>query len=440
MAGTAVEVPASTTGKRAKGVRIRWAFIALIVLACVINYLDRNALSIGNTTIAGELGFNTIEMGLLLSAFSWPYAIANLPAGYLVDKYGAKKLLAWAASAWSVVSALTAFVSSFPLFYAVRVALGITESPLFTSGLKVSERWFAKDERSLPISVINTGSQIANAIAPPLLTFLLLTMSWRGMFVVLGAVGLLVAVVWIRIYRDPTVQELIAIRGAEAAEAIEAAAPEEAEPVERASWFSLLRQPNTWFMVVGAFSLFYTVWVYLTWLPSYLQTDRGFSLTEMGWVASLPFLCGIFGVLTGGYVSTRLIARGVGTLRARKIPLVTGAVLAAASVLPVAYVESTPLVVLLLCLGYYFAQVPIGLIWTLASDLAEKHQVSSLGSIQNFGGFVGAAAAPVVTGVILDRTGGNFALVFLVGGVMLVVGGASYGLFVKDRTGRSRAS
>jgi MFS family permease len=110
-------------------------------------------------------------------------------------------------------------------------------------------------------------------------------------------------------------------------------------------------------------------------------------------------------------------------------------VLAAAAVLPVAYVENTVVVIVLLCLGYFFAQVPIGVIWTLASDLAEKHQVASLGAIQNFGGFLGAAVAPIVTGIILNNTGGNFSLVFLIGGVLLLVGALSYGLFVKDRRG-----
>ena len=413
------------TGKR---VQLRWVFIALIVLAGVVNYLDRNTLSIGNTTIAADLGLNTIEMGLLLSAFSWPYAIANLPAGYLVDKIGAKRMFAWAAAAWSVVTMLTAFVKTFPLFYAARVALGIAESPFFTSGLKVSERWFAKDERSLPVSIINTGSQIANAIAPPLLTFLLLTMSWQGMFLVVGAFGLVVAAIWVKVYRDPTFQEEVALKGA-----VEAAP----EPVEaaKASWLSLFKQANTWFMVIGAFGIFYTVWVYLTWLPSYLQTSRGFSLKETGFVAALPFLAGIFGVLVGGWVSTRLIRRGVPAVTSRKIPIVAGAVLAAAAVLPVAYIQNTVVVIVLLCLGYFFAQVPIGVIWTLASDLAEKHQVASLGAIQNFGGFLGAAVAPIVTGIILNNTGGNYSLVFLVGGILLLVGAVSYGLFVKDRRG-----
>lgn len=429
--GSAVN-ESGTKKQPGKHARLRWGFIALIVVAGVVNYLDRNTLSIANTTIASDLGFNTIEMGLLLSAFSWPYAIANLPAGYLVDKLGPKKMFAWAAAMWSVVTMLTATASSFGVFYALRVALGITESPFFTSGLKVSQRWYAKEERSLPLSIINTGSQIANAIAPPLLTFLLLTMSWQGMYLVVGAFGLVVAAIWVKVYRDPTLREEIEIHGADAEAEVDTNA-EDAEVVTKASWFSLLRQPNTWFMVIGAFGIFYTVWVYLTWLPSYLQTSRGFSLKEIGWVASLPFLCGILGVLAGGYVSTRLIKRGAKTLTARKIPIVAGAVLAAASVLPVAYVDNTVTVIILLCAGYFFAQVPIGVIWTLASDIADKHQVASLGAIQNFGGFVGAATAPIVTGIILNATDGNYNLVFLVGGILLLVGAAAYGFFVKDR-------
>ena len=423
---------ATSEVKPAKGVRIRWYLIALLVIGGIINYLDRNNLSIANTTIAKEFGLNTLQMGLLLSAFSWPYAIANLPAGYLVDKFGPKRMFAWAAGLWSIISMLSAFANSFGIIYAARVALGIAESPFFTSGLKVADKWFNKTERALPVSIINTGSQLANAIAPPLLTFLMLTMSWRGMFIVIGALGIVIALVWLRIYRDPTMKEQFIIKGAEF--------EEQQQPKEKqAGWGELLKKKNTWFMVLGAFGIFYTVWVYLTWLPSYLQTARGFSLSQIGWLAGLPFLCGIVGVLTGGILSGKLIKRGVPTITARKIPIVGGALLAAAAVLPVAYVEDTALAIVLLSVGYFAAQVPIGVLWTLASDIADSNQVASLGAIQNFGGFLGAAVAPIVTGYILNETGGNYTLVFLIGGVLLIVGALSYGLFVKDRRPAARA-
>lgn len=225
----------------------------------------------------------------------------------------------------------------------------------------------------------------------------------------------------------PALREQAVIRGEELAQA---RANEQAKP---ASWGALFRQRNTYFMILGAFGIFYTVWVYLTWLPSYLQTSRGLSLSQTGWLSSLPYLCGIVGVLFGGWLSGRLIHRGHSAIVSRKVPIVGGAVLAAAAVLPVAYVHSTPVALTLLSLGYFAAQVPMGCLWTLASDIAESHQVASLGAIQNFGGFLGAAMAPIVTGAILDATGNNYTYVFLVGGALLLLGGMSYLFFVKDR-------
>lgn len=405
--------------------RIRWWFVTLLVVGGVINYLDRGNLSIANTTIAKEFNLSPTQMGLLLSAFAWPYAIANLPAGYLVDKFGAKKLFAGAAGSWSIVSMLSALAGSFGSLYVFRVLLGVVESPFFTAGLKVNEKWFNKADRALPVSVVNTGSQIANAIAPPLLTALLIVLGWRGMFVVIGVLGVIVALIWWFVYREPTREEAALISGDEVVV--------ETANVEQVGWGELFKHTNTWFMILGAFGIFYTVWVYLTWLPSYLQTSRGFSLAASGWLAGLPFLCGVVGVLFGGWLSGRLVKRGTNVVLARKIPIVGGALLAAVSVLPVAYVDSTPLAIALLSIGYFAAQVPIGCLWTLASDIAQPNQVASLGAIQNFGGFLGAALAPIVTGVILQATGGNYTLVFLIGGAMLLVGALSYGLFVKDR-------
>lgn len=431
MSQTHVEAPVLTAAER-KTVRIRWFLVGFLILGGVVNYIDRSTLSVANTTIAEEFSLDAFQMGLLLSAFSWPYAIANLPAGYLVDKFGPKKMFAFAAGGWSLVTMITAAANSFGFLYAARVALGIAESPFFTSALKVNERWFNKSERALPVSLVNTGSQIANAIAPPLLTFLLLTMSWRGMFLIVGVLGIVIALVWVRIYRDPTLKEQSLIKGAEAEARVIAS-------VEKVRWGQLFAHRNTWFMIIGAFGIFYTVWVYLTWLPSYLQTARGFSLADSGWLASLPFLCGIVGVIFGGWLSSRLVKRGVKTVLARKIPIVGGALLAAASVLPVAYVDNTPLAIALLSVGYFASQVPIGCLWTLASDIAPSNQVASLGAIQNFGGFIGAAVAPVVTGAILTATDGNYTFVFLIGGVLLLVGALSYGLFVKEPVEKAAA-
>ncbi|MGA7587918.1 MAG: MFS transporter [Rouxiella badensis] len=407
--------------------RLRWGIIFILLIAAVINYLDRANLSIANTTIAREFGFSQTEMGLLLSAFLWPYALANLPAGWLVDRFGPKKMFSWGVGLWSTFTVMAGFVNGYSMFYTLRVLLGISESPFFTSGIKITHRWFSDKERALPTSIINTGSQIANAVAPPILTVLLLTLGWRGMFIAIGLAGIPLLLVWLKFYRNPSEREEQSIHAN--AQRVQPSVVE-ANGNNRASWAALFKHKTTWFMVIGNFSIMFTIWVYLTWLPGYLEKSLGFSLKQTGWLAAIPFFAGILGVLCGGSISDRLIRRGVNTITARKVPIVVGAAMAACFVAPVPFVHSTALSIGLLSLGYFFSQLPQGVIWTLASDIAPKEQVASMGAIQNFGGFLGAACAPIVTGVILDATG-QFTNVFFLGAGLLTLGALSYGLFVK---------
>lgn len=409
---------------------IRWAFVILLLIGAVVNYLDRANLSVANTTIAREFHLSSTKMGLLLSAFLWPYAIANLPSGWLVDKFGPKKMFSFASGFWSTATIICSFVSSYPIFYVMRMVLGVAESPFFTAGLKVNQKWFSDEERGLPVAIINTGSQISNAIAPPILTILLVAFGWRAMFIIIGVLGILVLLVWQKLYRDPTSEETLAIKGS-----LEAAkeAREGKKSEKQASWGELFKHKRTWFMIIGNFGIMFTIWVYLTWLPSYLQKERGFSLTQSGFVASLPYICGIVGVLLGGSISDRLIKKGVQPITSRKFPIVGGAVLAAVATAPLPFIKSTTLIIVLLCIGYFASQLPSGVIWTLAADVAPSNQVASLGAIQNFGGFLGAAMAPIVTGIILDKTG-TIGSVFLIGAALLILGAISYGIFVKPST------
>nr|WP_239565215.1 MFS transporter [Brevibacillus fulvus] len=413
---------------------MRWGIILLLLLGAVVNYLDRSNLSIANTTIAAEFGLSSTQMGLLLSAFLWPYALANLPAGWLVDKLGPKKMFAWASGLWSVATIVSAFVNSFSMLYALRILLGVSESPFFTSGLKVAERWFSKSERGLPTSIINTGSQIANAIAPPLLTILMLTMTWRGMFLFVGAAGIIIMLIWLKVYRDPTLAEQTLIKAMELTE--ESAENNRQAKASSGNWGSLFKHKSTWFMIIGNFGIMFTIWVYLTWLPSYLEKEQGFTLKETGWIASIPFFAGIIGVLIGGMISDFFIRKGVNPVTSRKFPIVGGAILAAASVAPIPFIDNTTLSILLLTIGYFASQLPSGVIWTLAADIAPADQVSSLGAIQNFGGFLGAALAPIATGYILDATG-SFNNVFLMGAGLLLLGALSYGVFLKKPIAKS---
>lgn len=405
---------------------IRWFFVILILIGAVVNYLDRSNLAIANTTIAAEFELTPTEMGLLLSAFLWPYAIANLPAGWLVDKIGAKRLFGGAVTIWSFLTILLPFATH-KLFYILRALLGVAESPFFPAATKSVNTWFSKENRGLPLAIVNTGSQIANAIAPPLLTGLMLIFGWRGMFLIIGVLGFIVAIVWFLTYRDPNAQELLELAHEEG---VEEAQTEE----KKISWGALFKYPSTWFMIIGNFGIVYTMWICLTWLPAYLVTERGLSLKTMGWMASIPFIAGIFGVALGGIISDALIRHGWKPISARKVPLVVGALAAALAFGSVTTVSDINLSIALLAVGYFAASLSTGVIWTLATDVAPKSMVASLGSIQNFGGFVGAALAPVVTGAVLQATG-HFEYAFSIGTVLLIISALSYGVFLKKRIG-----
>lgn len=402
----------------------RWTFVLLILIASIINYLDRSNLSIASPVISQEFGLSPLEMGFLMSAFLWPYAIANLPAGLLVDKFGSKKLFGSAISIWSCITILLAFTNTYSIFYCLRALLGISESPFFPAATKAINGWFSKTDRGTPLAIINTGSQIANGIAPPLLTALMLTFSWHYMFIIPGIAGLIVAIIWFKIYKDPTKAELLALE-------IENTTKASNDNMRKIKWGTLFKYPSTWYMIIGNFGLVYTMWTYLTWLPSYLVHARGLSLLNTGWVASIPFLVGIIGVPLGGIISDYFIKKkGYAPIKARKIPLVLGSTIAAIAVAPIPYVSDINICILLLSIGYFASSIPTGVIWTLATDVAPKYMVASLGSIQNFGGFIGAALAPIVTGFIIEITN-DFSYVFLIGAVLLIISAISYGFFLK---------
>lgn len=400
-----------------------WILVAILLFGAVVNFLDRVNLSISNTTIVNQFGFTSTQMGLLLSAFLWPYALANLPAGWLVDKYGPKKLFVVATVLWSTSTILGGFSQGFASLYASRVLLGIAEAPFYICGAKITQKWFAERERGLATSIFNMGAQISNAIAPPLLTLILLNFGWRVMFIGLGLTGFLVTILWLKFYKD---KDSVSTKTSDAI-------TDNKTENTKISWGVLFKHPSTWAMMAGNAGLLFVFWVYLTWLPAYLSTQRGLSLMKTGWFASIPYLVGMVGVPLGGFLSDMLIRKvGFKAINARKTIIVIGAFLAAAAVAPVAYVESLNVAMLLLSIGFFSSSLTGGVVWTLAADVAPPELVGSLGSIQNFAGYIGGTLAPIITGVIVARTG-SFNYVFLASSVICILGALSYGLCLKRK-------
>ena len=177
--------------------------LAMLVLAGVVNYIDRATLAVANPLIRDEMGLSIADMGYLLSAFLWSYAFAQLPTGAMVDKLGPRLLLTMGLSLWSVAQLLGGLVTSFGQFFGARILLGIGEAPQFPTGARVARDWFNPRDRGVATGVFNCASSLGTAIAVPLLTFLMLAFGWRWMFAIMGVAGLLVAALWFTLYRNP---------------------------------------------------------------------------------------------------------------------------------------------------------------------------------------------------------------------------------------------
>jgi len=404
-----------------------WILVAIMLFGAVVNYLDRVNLSIAGTTIVGEFQIDPIQMGLLFSAMLLPYSLSNLPAGWLVDKYGVKKLFTIATVLWSLATLASGIAETYSQIYMSRVLLGIAEAPFFICGAKVTQQWFDDRNRGLATSVINMGPPVANAIAPPLLTVVLLAFGWRPMFIGLGLIGFIVTFLWLAFYREKgNKKSFVKInKNTESDKSLE-------KSKEKISWAVLLKHPSAWAMMLGNFGLIYVLWVYLTWLPTYLNTVRGFGLLKTGWLAAIPFVAGMIGVPLGGYLSDLLIKKGYAPIRARKTILVSAVLAAAIVVAPVAYVDDRFVSVALLTAGFLFSSMPNGVVWTLATDVAPEKLVGSLGALQNFAGYLGGTLAPILTGIIISKTE-SFNMVFVVASLMLIMSAIIYGVFLKKK-------
>ncbi len=183
--------------------RVQRSSLALLVVCTALNYIDRSTLAVANPLIRKDLGLSIADMGLLLSAFLWAYAAFQLPAGALVDRFGPRRMLGLGVFVWSVAQALGGLVGGFWQFTGARIFLGLGESPQFSALVRVVRDWYNVRERGLPTGIALCGSKLGPAIAPPLLTILMLTFSWRWMFTIMGLVGVGVAIVWYAVYREP---------------------------------------------------------------------------------------------------------------------------------------------------------------------------------------------------------------------------------------------
>jgi MFS family permease len=401
--------------------------VTLLVVGGALNYVDRATLSVANKLIQDDLGIPVAKMGLLLSAFLWAYAIAQLPVGGLIDRFGPRRLLGLGLFSWSVAQAAGGLVTNFAAFIAARFALGVGEAPLFPGGARVVRDWFGIRERGFATGLLQSASSLGNFIAVPLLTFLMLSLSWRWMFFIVGAAGVLLAIVWWSIHRDPSE---IRLTPDELRYLTEGDSSTTSKPPSFAEWRQLFAHRTTWGMIAGFFGTIYTLWMYTGWLPYYLEHERHMSIARVGIVAAIPYFFGCVGAVVGGWLCDFLTRRGWAPIAGRKL-LISSALLGiAVCTLGTVLAQSNAIVLALISVSLFLIYIASSAAWATVPIAAPSQYTASLGSIQNFGGYLGGALAPTVTGFIVQRTG-SFSQAFLLSAGLSIVSAAAYLLLVR---------
>ncbi len=393
--------------------------LTLLFLAGILNFLDRSSLSIANGSIRHDLGLSATSMGGLFSAFSLAYGFAQLPIGPLLDRMGARRVLGAGLTIWSVATGITSLVASFSSFLTVRVVLGLGESPFFPAALKLIRDQFPIERRARAIAAINISTVLGQGIAPPLLTLLLLWAGWRSMFALTGVAGLFLAAAW--------------FRGVRPVAAKDATVTPIARPLAETlkQWTALFRVPAVWGLMLGFGGINYTAWFYITWLPGYLQAGRGLSIMKSGWLAALPFLAASLGMFLSGVAADRRVRAGAVAAKVHRSQVIAGMLSSALCTLWAVRVASIPAAMTLLCGALFFIHFAGTSAWGYVQAASPRRLVATVGSIQNFGSFVIASAAPFLTGWTLDLTH-SFNWSFFLCSAVTALGALSYFIFVRD--------
>ena len=408
--------------------RIQVIAVSILSIAGVINYIDRGSLSIANTTIRADLGISATRMGILLSIFSLSYAISQLPLGVLLDRVGERIVLGAGMFLWSATQMATGLVRGFASFFLARVGLAVGEAPFVVAAVKSVNDWFDVRDRATPMGIVNSATTLGQAIAPPILTVTMLAFGWRGMFMLIGVPGLILSVCWYAFYRDRKERSL---NDAERAYLETSRLRSKVAGISFSQWIGLFRLRTVWGMMLGFGGINYTVWLYMSWMPNYLEAEHHVSIAATGTLAVIPFFCGAVGMMLSGILADSLVRRGIEPIKTHRTLLVTGMICSAMCTLLVPYIPTATGAAFGIGMALFFTYFAGNSGWGLVQSIAPSGIVASVGTIQNFGSFICASFAPFITGWLLDRTH-SFHLTLVICALVSILGALSYLLIVRN--------
>ncbi len=380
---------------------LRWWIVWTLFCSTAINYIDRQTLSVLAPLIIKQFHMSHEDYAGIVAAFQVAYAGMWLVGGVLVDIIGTKLGLTLAMIWWSVSSMLPAMANSVLSFSVFRFMLGIGEGCNWPAASKTVAEWFPASERGLAVAIFDSGSSIGAIIAPPLVAFIALKLGWRFAFLTAGCLGFLWLILWRSIYDPLVAHSRLTV---EERKLIESGrdAPKASHQAGAKRYLNLLKERNTWGIVLGRSLTDPIWWFYVFWIPQYLSDARHFSLKEIAVFAWIPFLASDIGNFTGGSISVLLIRRGMPVIRARKWVCVVSALPILAGI-PAALTRSPYQALALISLATwgYASWSTMGL--TFPSDLFPQEVVASVTGLSGLGAGGVSTMFTLVVGVLIDR-------------------------------------
>ncbi len=390
--------------------------LALLCVMYLITYVDRVNIATAASSIQRELGLSNRALGFALSAFGYPYLLFQIFGGWIGDRFGPRRTLFACGVIWAAATIATGAVGTLFALFAVRLVVGVGEGATFPVATRAMQTWTPSGRRGFAQGITHAFARFGNAVTPPIVAWLILTVNWRGAFVALGATSLAWVIAWVAYYRDNPAEH-------------PSITPEELSrlPIvrERAQrppvpWRPLLARMLP--VTIVYFCYGWTLWLYLNWLPTFFLREYRLDLTHSALFSSAVFFAGVGGDLLGGTFSDAILTRTGNVRRARLTVIVFGFLGSFACMLAVFATRDLTLIVLALGSAFFFAELVIGPIWAIPMDIAPKYSGTASG-IMNSGSALAAILSPLAFGFVVDLTG-DWHLPFAGSLALLLVGAA----------------
>jgi ACS family hexuronate transporter-like MFS transporter len=377
---------------------IRWRIAILLAVITTINYIDRSVFGVVAPVVRELFTINDADYGFITSGFLLAYGIGQLVSGPIIDKIGTKRAFGLAALLWSLSTMLHSLGRGLWSFFAMRVTLGLAEAANFPAATKAVAQWFPAKERSTAVGIVMLGAGAGAIITPPLTVWIIETMGWRWAFVIPGALGIAWVILWQRWFHLPEDHPTIS------AQERQMILANRSPQIAKESWTSLLQYKEFWGLLAARLVSDFPFYFFLFWLPQYLIDARGFDLRGIAMFAWLPWIAADLGALTGGSLSSWLVARGKSINFARKAVIWLGATMVLVTI-PAVQAENSYTALALICFGLFAIQTKGSVFFTLPTDLFPAGKVATVWGIFGAVGSLGGSLLGILAGYMIQSSG-----------------------------------